>query len=389
MHGIMLPASEQSERRRANPWTETFAWLRRRRMFMLIVVLPTLLVGSYFYLVASDQYESEAHFLVRSTHTAEAPAGIGMSQALSMVTGASSSQSEAMSVADYLTSHDAVATLRRDNDLVGRYHDRDADVFSRLRPSNPTPEYLLRYFQGVVKVNYNSETGITTLRVHSFRPQDSFAIARRLLELGELRVNMLNERSYHDAIDMSRRQLAKAETDLAAVQAQTTRFRQTRGDIDPKASGEAQIQLVSTLTGQLAAARAQLNAMGGMVNHGSPQYQALASRVSALQAQVAAQSGRLTNGNHAIATDISGYESLKLREQFLAKQYESAATALDRARETALRQQLYVVRIVDANLPVKALYPERGRIMLTMVLALLLTYSIGWLIVAGVREHAA
>ncbi len=47
------------------------------------------------------------------------------------------------------------------------------------------------------------------------------------------------------------------------------------------------------------------------------------------------------------------------------------------------------MRVGDANMPVKALFPERWRILLTVVVALLLTYSIGWLIAAGVREHAA
>jgi capsular polysaccharide transport system permease protein len=40
-------------------------------------------------------------------------------------------------------------------------------------------------------------------------------------------------------------------------------------------------------------------------------------------------------------------------------------------------------------MPVKSTYPERWRILGTVVVALLLIYSIGWLIVAGVREHAA
>ena len=45
--------------------------------------------------------------------------------------------------------------------------------------------------------------------------------------------------------------------------------------------------------------------------------------------------------------------------------------------------------LVDANMPVRALYPQRTKIVLTAFLALLLIYGIGWLITAGVREHAA
>jgi len=199
----------------------------------------------------------------------------------------------------------------------------------------------------------------------------------------------MNARSLNDAIANSRRQLAEAENALAVSDAQMTAFRRNRGDIDPQASGAAQITLVSGLSAELSKARAQLNAMGGMISPSSPQYRALAAHVQALQAQVNAQSGRLVGSSSAIANDISGYQALQLRREFLAKRYEAAAVSLEKSREQALQQQLYLVRVVDANLPVKAMFPERWRILLTVVISLLLVYSIGWLIVAGVREHAS
>lgn len=388
MHGIFEPVAIDGGPSKEARFEQVRLWLWQRRAFGIVVVLPTLLLAGYLFLIASDQYESEAHFLVRSTENApQVPSG--MSQAISMVTGATTAQSEAMSVADYLTSHDAVDTLRREDRLVERFHRDDVDFLSRLRQADPTPERLLKYYQRQVKVTFNAETGITTLKVHSFRPEDSYELVRKLLALGEQRVNVLNNRSYNDAISNARRQLGEAEDALTGVQSQLTRFRQTRRDVDPEASGKAQIGLVTSLTQQLAANRAQLAAMGRMIDPASPQYRATAARVRALEAQVAAQSGRLTGGTTAIANDLSDYQTLLLRQQFLGKRYEAAAAALDRAREMALRQQLYVVRVVDANKPVKSTFPERWRILGTVVIALLLAYSIGWLIVAGVREHAA
>ena len=388
MHGIIAPPVAERERGIDSSLARARDWLHRKRMFLLFVVLPAMLTAGYLYLIAADQYESEAHFLVRTT-APQPLAGTGVSQVISAATGISAAQGEAMSVADYLTSHDVVATLRKQDRLVERFHDLDADFFSRLRQADPTNERLLAYYRKQVSVQYNTETGITTLKVHSFRPKDSFELLSKLLRLGEERVNVLNLRSYTDALAGSKRQLAEAEDALAASQGKLTSFRQNRGDIDPQASGQAQIALVSTMTGQLAAARAQLSAMGGMIDHSSPQYRALAGRVAALQAQVSAQSGRLVGGSGAIANDISGYEGLRLRQDFLAKRYEAAASSLEKAREQAIRQQLYVVRVVDANMPTKALFPQRVKILSTVVIALLLAYAIGWLIVAGVREHAA
>lgn len=388
MHGIMRPATDQTDLHRPSRLDQLRDWVWQRRIFGALVVLPTLLLAAYLFLIASDQYESEAHFVVKSANTTTVP-GTGISQALSMVTGASSSSSDATSVADYLTSHDAVAALSKDVDLVDRFHRPSVDFFSRLRKADPTPEQLLKYYRKRVSVHYDSETSITTVKVHAFEPSDSYVIVRRLLELGEQRVNLLNTRSYNDAIETARKQLAESEAALAVAQSRLTSYRQVRRDIDPEASGKAQIGLVTTLTGQLASAQAQLSATGAMIDHGSPQYRALASRVAALQAQVAAQSSRLTGGSNTIAAGISGYEDLQIRQQFLAKRYDAAAASLEKARDQALRQQLYLVRVVDANMPVKSLFPERWKTLATVAIALLLAYSIGWLIAAGVREHAA
>ena len=279
--------------------------------------------------------------------------------------------------------------MRRQSGLVQRFQRSSIDLVSRLHGNHPTPERLLKYYRRQVKVEYNTETGITVLTVHAFTPQDAYDLSSKLLMLGEQRVNELNARSYHDGIAVAQDQLKQAEDALEANQTRMTRFRQSRADIDPQMSGQAQVNLVTTLTGQLSAARAQLNGMAGLINPSSPQYRALANRVQALSGQVAAQSSRLTGSNDTIAGALGGYEDLKLRQDFLAKRYDAAASALQHAREQALRQQLYVVRVVNANMPVKSLFPQRLRIMATLVISLLLVYSISWLIAAGVREHAA
>lgn len=389
MHGIFAPVIETSVEDRPSLLSHFVAWLHKRRGVLLIVALPTLLVAAYFYLIAADQYESEAHFMIRSSEGATAsPTGFG--SLIGLAGGMTQSQGEAVSVADYLQSHDAVTKLNRDIDLVDRFRRPEADYFSRLSTPNPTPEKLLKYYKGKVLVLNNRDTGIAVLTVRAFRPQDSYDIIQRLMKMGEQRVNLLNARSYTDGIASARRQLDLAESALADVQSTLTNFRQSQEDIDPEGSGKAQIGLVSTLRGNLAAAQSQLETMGAFVSHSSPQYIAMQRQVRSLQSQLAAQSGRLTSGGGggSIARDLGGYENLRLRQEFLGKRYEAAAAAYEQARDRAQRQQLYLVKVVEANMPVKSEYPERGRIVLTVFLALLLIYSIGWLLAAGVKEHA-
>lgn len=388
MHGFITPVSKDSPTASRSRVAGLLAWMRRHRSILLVVGLPTLLVSGYYYLLCADQYQSQAQFVVRSSDGSPGIGG-GFGQMLGLAGAVSQSQSDAMSVSEYLVSHEAIERLRKPLDLIAMFRRPEADALSELRPADPTPEKLLKYYQEKVLIEFDRETGISTLNVRSFRSDDSFRLINALLTLGEDQVNQLNRRATSDAVATARTQLAEAEQNAATIQRRITNFRQGSRDIDPIGTGQAQIGTVSELNATLAAARAQLSAMGSMIDRSSPQYQAMAARVRALTSEIQSQSGRLAGSGTTIASNLGSYEDLKVRQEFAAKRYEAAAANLEKARDQASRKQLYLVRIVEPNRPVKSEFPERGRIVLTIFLGLLISYWIGWLLVAGVREHAA
>ena len=388
MHGVIQPLGQDVGNRRASPAKRAWLWIVAHRMVLLIVVVPTMIAAIYYYAIAADQYQSEAHFIVRTADTQKSSSGGGISQILASVGGENSSP-EAMSVADYMTSHDVVAALRDQIGLIQMYRRPEIDVVSRLSSPQPTPEKLLRYYLDHTKVEINSTTGITVVQARAFRPADAYAITTRLLALGDLRINSLNKRALDDAIASSERQLSDAENALDTAQVAISRFRAQQRDIDPQGTGQAQTTLISQLTADLVQAQAQLASMGQAISQSSPQYVALRGRVQALQSQVAAQSNRLAGSGTTIASQLASYNELQLRQEFASKRYEAVAAALDRAREQVMRKQLYLVRVVNPNMPVKSQYPQRARIVGTIFLGLFVAYAIGWLILAGVREHEA
>lgn len=387
MHGIVRPSSDdmvvgpdRAERVKAK--------LHEYRFFLLLVILPTLIVAAYYYLVASDQYESEADFIVRSSSSGGSMAsGIG---SLLSLGSAAATRDDALSVVDYLESTEATMTLEHSIGLTKRFHISDADYVSRLKSATPTPEKLRKYYAKQVKIKYDKDTGISKLTVHAFRPEDAYVIANELLRLGEGRVNQLNDRSNRDALSSANRMLAEAEKELRTNQVQLTAFRRTQADIDPEATGKAQLSMVTGLSGSLTAARAQLAAMRGIIAPSSPQYVAAVARVRALEAEVGREGGRIAGqGAGTVANRMGDYEGLRVRQEFAVKRYELAAGAYQAAREDARKKEIYLVRVVNPNVPVSALFPERARIVLTVFGSLLLAYGIGWLLAAGVREHAA
>ena len=363
----------------------------RRKWLAIFVLIPTLLAAGYLYLIASDQYVSEAHFIVRSQSAGSSGSSSG---GLSSLFGGSSSGGssltsigDSMTVGDYLQSHDAVEALQKRLDMVALFRRPGTDFLSRLMVARPTPEFLFNYYKGQVQVQFDENTGITTLTARAFRPADAYAIASQLLLLGERRVNDMNTRSYNDAVALTKRQMDETERSLRAIGTQVTSFRQTQRDIDPANSASAQIGLVTQLQANLAAARSQLQATGQLIGANNPQADALRQQIRSLETQLSTQNGRLTGGG-SIASGLGTYEDLQTQRNFLQTRYASVSTAYDQARQNALKQQLYIVRVVNPNMPVKSIYPQRFLTILTILVALFVVYAIGWLIVTGVREHA-
>lgn len=387
VHGFMSPATVEPE---ASPSLgERWRYARTHYgWFFVVVALPCLAAALYLYAFAADQYESEAHYLVRA-QGAPASSGSSIEKLLGASGGGGGGQGEANSVADFLLSHDAVAALGKQSGLVERFRRPEADRLSRLASADPTPEALLKYYRKQVDVHYDTDTGITTLKVRAFRPTDAYVIARRLLGLGEGQVNTMNVRSYADAVKLSRQQLAESEAALTEVQARMTDFRQDSRDVNPQGTAEAQIGLVSKLESELSAARSQLSTTVSLIGTRNPQYAALSQQVRSLQTQVTAQSAKLAGGGNAIAAGLGDYERLRMQQEFLSKRYDAASAAFEAARQQAVRQQLYIVRIVDANMPVRSEYPKRALSLLTLFIALMVLYGLGWLVAAGVREHAS
>lgn len=356
-----------------------------RHPFTWWVLAPTLLAAAYFYLLASPQYVSEARFVVRSR--ADAPQ-LSLGMVLSAaVGGAGQSGTEAHSVRDFLLSHDAVMRAHERLDLVAIWGREEADPIARLRYDDP--ERLTRYYNGMVTASYDTTTGVVTLRVRSFRPEDSKAIAETLLALSEDLVNRLSARAREDALRVAREEVAIAERRVLDSREALTRFRERQQDLDSAGSAQAAVQTIAQLEAALVAAQAELRERMAFMRPDNAALQVTRNRIAALERQIAEERSRRTQGEGALAQQLATFERLMLEREFADRQLASATASLETARMEAQRQQLYLARVVEPNLAVYPLYPRKLISVGSIFLGLSVAFGIGWLLVAGMREHAA
>lgn len=359
-------------------------WFRRLPLaFIVVVIVPTLIAAIYLLLIASPRYVSETRFVVRAASRVQ-PSSLGI--ALQGV-GLSSTQTDSFAVHEYIRSTDGLRELMTQMDVREAYAGRGADYFSRL----PHPwagdsfDDLYNGFKDYVTVGYDSSTGISTLRVEAFRAADAKAITERLLGSGERLVNRLNERAAGDAIAQADLTVSESQQRLTRAQQELTAFRNREQFIDPTRSATAG----ATLIGELAVNLATLKAERAQVAGGAPQSPELPfldGRIRALQAQIEIEQQKIVGDSDSLAPKIGTYEELELNRELAGRALTAGMTSLDAAKLDARRQQLYLERIVDPNLPSEPSRPRRLIALLSVLATCLLIYGTGWLIWAGVRE---
>jgi capsular polysaccharide transport system permease protein len=249
-------------------------------------------------------------------------------------------------------------------------------------------EEFYAYFQRMVSVIHSASTGVTTLRVKAFSPSDARDIAAALLDQSEQLVNRMNQRAHADAVRVAQLDLEHAQRRLIDAQLALTAFRNREMLIDPTRNAATLGELIAQLSSELAATRAQIRELS-VGSAASPQMPGLRRKESALEQQIAHERARIGRDAEGLAGRIGDFERLSLERQFAQTRLAAAEAELVRAREDAVRQQLYIERVVEPNLPDYPLHPERIRLVLTVFFGNLLLLLIGWLVYSGVREHVA
>jgi capsular polysaccharide transport system permease protein len=358
---------------------------RHRALRWTVLLLPSILAVAYYGLVAADQYESEARFVVRSAARPE------MSGTLSFLVqlGLARSQDDSFIVQDFIGSRDAVDRLKARLPLLRVYGQDDADFLARY-PSllyGPEEEQLYRYLKNMISVVHSERTGISTLRVRAFDAADARSVAETLLQLSEELVNRLNARLHTDAIANSAAEVKTAQERLIEAQTRLTEFRNRELMVDPARNAVALAELIARLSAELGVVQAQVAEMKGGTA-ASPQLVGMQRKATALEQQIAEERRRVADDSDGLATRIAAYERLQLEREFARRMLANSEAELVRARSDAARQMLYLERLVEPNLADYATQPKRLRLLLTVVMANVLLILVGWLIYSGVSEHA-
>ena len=364
----------------------------RALSFGIVVLLPVAVAAIYYLAIAADQYVAEFRMNLR---TVDAP----RIEPLLLFGGDSTrttAATESQIVTQFIASRAIVDELDPKLDLRRLFTSPQADWWARLwLPASI--EQLVYYWQNQVDPFYDTSTGTIIVRARAFAPDDALVLARAVVGSSERLINNLSVRARDDALGYADAEVATAETRLKTALAAIREFRDKEGMIDPGKAADANTALATKLRDDLLRANSELATLKAYMHDDAPPVRVLKARIRSLETQerglaheITATAAPQTSGPArapALSRELSSYEALDAERKFAEAAYQHALEGLDRARDNADRQHIYIESFVPPSLPQASLYPHRWRSLGTVALIAFAVWAIGGLAVQSIRDH--
>ncbi|CAN7566404.1 hypothetical protein LJR255_004055 [Pararhizobium sp. LjRoot255] len=356
--------------------------------FICLFVLPVVVGAVYFFVLATDQYVSEARFSVSSgqQNGLEALAG------LSSILGGSQSSDGAI-IAQYVKSRSIIEELEKTFDLRRMFRPGTWDVLAEA-PKNMSMEKFVNYWNGQIKLSAEQSSGLVTLQVRTFSPQDSLALAKEIVRISETMVNRLTRRNDENSLQEAARELDLSKKRLEDAVTAMRDARIAAGVLDVELAANSYSELLTQLNIELSKIETQIETNRNN-DVATPQLTSLKARADALRGQIATYENRMAGrpagdkDGSTLAAQASVLTDRQMGLTIAQNEYKLAVAAYESARLTIERQRSYLMVYVQPTLPEQSLYPQRG----LMWTAVIFLSFLAWALVAGiailVRDNTA
>lgn len=344
---------------------EELARRRRRRVVMLaarlavFVILPTVICGIYFGIIATPMYSSHTEFVIQQAEPGAA-AGGKMGGLLSGTTFATTQ--DAIAVQGYLQSSNAMTRLDQDNNFRAEFSSPHIDPIQRLMP-DATKEDAYRLYQKHVKISYDPTEGIIKMDVIAPTPDLSVDFSKALIRYAEEQVDQLTQRLREDQMKGARDAYSDAEKKVKEAQSHLVKLQEKAKVI----SSDAEVQMVTAQIGkledQITAEKLSLAQMEANAEPNRARMDPVKRRIATLEEQIASLREKMTAGNgdsedgslaNIRAELLMAEADVQTRQMILAQSLQSMETS----RLEANRQVRYLSLAVTPVAPQEAAYPR-------------------------------
>lgn len=355
--------------------------------FLALVLLPVVVVATYLWVFAVDQYASTVGFSVR---TEEMSSSLDILGGITRLSGGGSSDSDILY--DYIHSQELVSELDAQIGLRA--------IYAKAWPNDPvfafdpdsSIEDLVAHWERMVKITYDSGSGLMTLRVLAFDPDQATMIATRILEHSTRKINALSDEARKDATRYARVEMERALERLKSAREAMTGFRMRTQMVDPVADLQGQMGILNNLQAKLADSYIELDLLRVTTLATDPRIVQVEQRIAVIQNRMEEERRKFSEsdkgpGGEDYATMVAEFERLSVDREFAEQSYRVALAAYDSALAGAQRKSRYLAAHILPTTAEDSKFPQRKTLLALTGFFLLMAWAIGLLIVYSIRDR--
>jgi capsular polysaccharide transport system permease protein len=208
-------------------------------------------------------------------------------------------------------------------------------------------------------------------------------------------INRLSAIARDDATAYAREELDQAVERLKRARQAMTRFRNETQIVDPSASIQGQMGILSSLQSELAQTFIDLDILRQTARENDPRITQLERRVRVIEDRIEAERRKLGMGQgdgriqdaDAFANLVGEFESLAVDLKFAEESYTASLSAYDSAVAEAQRKSRYLAAHVNPTLPEAATRPDRLTLLGLVALFTFLTWAILVLAIYALQDR--
>jgi len=288
-------------------------------------------------------------------------------------------------------------------ELVGAFPDRDLAVLKIAVPAGklkPLPVGTSRDLQVGQQVyaignpfglDFELTTGIVSVQVRAFTPEDALTIGRNVLALSESLADDLSKKARADYVKFAQEQVEEASEKLRQARQAMLEFRDRERSIDPNKEADSARLGLAKLRDELGRVRADYLTTRARTGEKSTVLVSLRDRIAALESLIrdaeARMTGEQSKDSVPISQNIRSFESVEIERQLAEKFYDAAMQSLQRAQFEASRRAMYLEVFVTPSLAEHPVYPRRVVSVLIVALASFGAWIFLLMIYYSVRDH--
>ncbi|MES2549868.1 MAG: capsule biosynthesis protein [Pseudomonadota bacterium] len=394
---IAVPSTEQ--RAEVNQAAEILrmqqdiARRRRRRLALLgarlfaFVLLPTILAGWYFYMMATPMYSVRSEFVIQQA----GPSGGGGSLGGLFSGTAFATSQDSIAVQGYLQSREAMGRLDEDLGFRTHFQSSEIDQLQRLA-ADAGMEAAYKVYRKFLKISFDTTEGVIRMDVIAADPQVAADWSRQLIGYAEEQVDHLTQRLRGDQMRDAQAGYDSAQTALTESQKRLIELQEKFKILSSETEVGLIVGQISGLENQLTQERLALAQMESNAEPNQARMAPIKQRIETLEGQVAELRARMTETT-AGATSLAEIQGqllvaqadLQTRQMLLAQALQSMETS----RVEANRQVRYLSLSVSPIPPDEPAFPRAFENTLVTLLIMLGIYLMVSMTAAILREQVS